>query len=554
MIGIILSWLGFFVFFITSIILYYAFQKRRKVFITKEYEKELEKYSFENLNNKFSLLSSRITSDKNEINDLEDEIKNLEVIILNEVKIKYNNIYNHISGWYKFKFLKFSKLSSELFEKQFEYKTSYLKILFRLNEFSLKNEIKKSLIFNVKNVYNFLNNRIDRSKYSNEIKMSNIVNKLHGLDDLIEESSKLSDDLTFSLEKYVGKIQTIILKMNEVEKDIKFLEETFETINLTFKNINNNFKSITSDNRDAFEKRKNEWKSSFTELNKKINNIKKNTFLLEKSLAKKELYNAIEAMTSITKNALLNKEAYLFITEFDKKLEFLLKNFKKDEQKILVELERFSINDKKNKINEFKNINNSIKAFVNSYITKRKNKFTTFEPIELINDLSKIQLSLSKYFSLLENAYLEIEQIMNKTDDINKKVYSMNVTLLKVEDKIENISPESRFIYEQELENFQSQVSRLIEDYRKNMQIPSQNKIDDVNNLFNNIENFYQKVYTEAFKFTYIQKLIIILNKYISNRKISALIEDMKMKYREGNIVDSLRVAKKIIEIGGIYE
>ncbi len=554
-----ITWFFFISFIITTLSFYFTFQKKNKFFVVENYEKELENYEISKINKKILNIQQKLEEDINidriEFNDLVESRANLEKITLNELRSLYKNVYAHIDGVYLFRFHKFSTLINRIYEKQFEYKVNYLEIIFKINELNLKNDLKKSLSYNIRECYKFLNNRIIDSKYEQWVTRSSIIKRIYAMDDLIEEITLLSNKADVPFVSFVKKIKKILYELNSIEVDVKFLEETYETINTLLKNINDKFKQITSKNRSAFSKQTKEWKEAFKKFNNKIIEIKKAALLLEKNFVRRELNEIIIVFLEITRDAFINRESYIFILNYDKKLEYIYNNYQNDEKTLVYELEKFQISDKNKKINAFKKINELIQSDFEEYFKKRSKGFSEFSPFEIINnDIKKIQTHLNKYFFILENVYLEIKVIINKTDDINKKLYTMNLELLKSEGKMDSILPISRFKYEKQFEFFQQKISDLIYEYKNDIRIPTKDKMDDINSLYEEIIIFSNKIHSEAFKFIYTQKMIVALNKYYSLNKVSNLIDDLRMKYQEGNIVDSLRIGKKIIEIGNIYE
>lgn len=520
----------FILFWIVSFWFFFILKRQNNKKILNIYYSDLSKYKIKDLYKLFFQFKKENKFLEEEIfNDLEDTIKNLNYVSFNKLKIFYQELEKENKLKFYFNKKLFKQKILKLDKLQFDYKITYAKVKFRINELNLINEIKENLIFEVSeifmNFFNLVKNSIDQKKLKEQkyleqiqkinLKIKNLAIKKIDLDDFIQ------------------KIKLINQEIKEANEDFIFYLDIKKYLDFEYKKI-------------------------LRDLRKLINNKNIPLFYLKES---KKIYSNIQYEFAKLKTYFLN---------------FNFKNARKINTKIINDINFLYFNTKIiiNKFKFMKKITENIRLFIDNikdYKDFIRYKFSLFIEEDKINvkNLINLEIKIIKEFdeyeniekkeknNIFENKYQKIiliyedlknyqkiflnESILEKKD---QDFLKLNFVFNKIEDLLIDFPNKFQIKYHEKLieakKNFKfilNQNKNLKDKAFKNFYLKFEEEIITL----------YQQIFKDAFLIFYLNEIIFILNKYRFDKKIVFLKEKIESFYKEDNLIEALRIAYKTI-------
>lgn len=520
----------FILFWIVSFWFFFILKRQNNKKILNIYYSDLSKYQIKDLYKLFFQFKKENKFLEEEIfNDLEDTIKNLNYVSFNKLKIFYQELEKENKLKFYFNKKVFKQKILKLDKLQFDYKITYAKVKFRINELNLINEIKENLIFEVSeiftNFFNLVKNSIDQKKLREQ--------------------------------KYLEQIQKINLKIKNLAIKKIDLDDFIQKIKL----INQEIKDANEDFNFYLDIKKYldfEYKKILSDLRKLINNKNIPLFYLKES---KKIYSNIQYEFAKLKTYFLN---------------FNFKKAKKINTKIVNDINFLYFNTKIiiNKFKFMKKITENIRLFIdnnNDYKDFIRYKFSLFIEEDKINikNLINLEIKIIKEFgeyeniekeeknNIFENKYQKIILIYEDLKTYQKIFLSESVLEKKDQDflKLNFIFNKIEDLLIDFPNNFQIKYHEKLIEAKKNFKfILNQNK-NFKDKAFKNfylkfeekIITLYQQIFKDAFLIFYLNEIIFILNKYRFDKKIVFLKEKIESFYQEDNLIEALRIAYKTI-------
>ena len=498
-----------------------------------------ENNSKNDFENKIKNIDSICNSQKNEINNLKNEINNTknelenkiknsdlndnnnknkansenitEKSDINELKNEISNIKNDFKD--KIEQINFNEIKSQINQVKTDFEDKLKKININLNEINtIKNDTKSE---NNNNDFSELKNQINNVKENFENKFKSI-----NLNDLEDQISNVKDDVMNKFKNinldgvkneinnikldFDNKIKNINLgeikqeisnakddfdnklkniNIEELKKELTNLKDTFEN---SIKSINlNEIKTEIKTNKDDFESK---LKSiNLEEIKNEVNNIKSDigTKIKNININSDELKNEIINL----KNNIETKIQNLNIGDLQKEIS----NFKSDLETnnkntiLLTNSNKEDISNLKNEINNMKlDLDNKINI-INSSENNNKNEFD----------------DLKKEISNLKNDILEFKEKQNNLDNENnelkKQIILIKETQINKENELKNEIKEIKDENQKlilENEKLKQEMQNQINIKEKETEDKNNNKINEENNQKLNEENT-NKIFNE---------------------------------------------------------
>lgn len=552
----ILFWIIFTILVLIYLFIIMNLLKMRKVQIFRYYHNDFENYDLDKLKTKFRLAYKKYNKSQFELfNDLSDEIEFLENSIYKIILKDYDSLFKNLKKFYLnlFNYENFKKLIKNLEERQERYKIKYLNVVFELNELNLNYEIKDNILVLTKDIYGEIKGIINKSKYYNQIINSPLNEYILDIENNIELLEKKTLSME-GIEEFEKLSKELLLKIEYFYKKIKFHLETINYLVETIPKYNKQLRELLTKDNDAFQFYIKDWKKEITNIKKVIKYVENNIFLKNRDKLKEYIEDSKKQILAILREAKDADYVYLFILDFQLKVDFLVTGLESKYQKIIYDIDKYFLLEKKEKSANIKKIFNEIENYYKSFSIKIKNGFKENTPRDVFNILKKLIISAKDFFAETNKLILDIKLVIEQANNINEKIYEMNNRLLNVELKMKNLPERIQLVNESKFNKHQNRVSEFIQNYKDKFIMLEKNKTIELNYELSNIRDFYNDIYSKTYLYNYIEWLIISLNKYRSNKKIDGLIEMIQNNYIHGNLSESLRIADRIIDIYKIYE
>lgn len=520
----------FVLFLIISFWFFFLLKKQNHKKILNIYYKDLSKYKIKDLYKIFFQFKKENKFLEEEIfNDLEDTIKNLNYVSFKKLKLFYQELEDENKLKFYFNTKSFKEKILKLDKLQFDYKITYAKIKFRINELNLINEIKENLILNVskifKNFFNLLKNSIDQKNLSEQ----KYLQKIAKIDSKIKNLSIRKIDL----DDFIQATELINQEIKIANENFNFYLSIKRYLNFEYKkNLEDLKKLINNQNMPFF---------AFKEFKKRYSNIqyefaKLKTYYLNLNFFKAQKINQkiLNDINSLYFDAesIINK--FKFIKKETENLKLFIENINEYKDFIKYKFSCF-IKEDKLKINDLSNLELKIiaefKEFIKIDQELKNNTFTKkYQKLIFIKENLKIYQKIFLSESVLEK----------KDQDIQK----LNFVFNKIDDLFIKFPNKFKIKYQEKLTENKNNFKSIL-NQKQNL------KNKEYRNSYLKLEEkiiiLYQQIFKDAFLIFYLNEIIFILNKYRFDKKIVFLKEKIEFFYQEDNLIEALRIAYKTI-------
>ncbi len=412
----------------------------------------------------------------------------------------------------------------------------------------------------------------------------------------VYDFSKRDINIFFELQELSPKIRSVFTNSGEsVPNQIQWKLENINQIIIRFK-AKYNFLS------PAFNKRYRKIISMYEE----VLNLSINYLNHAKSLkVLKAQYEKMEALMNANKNILIGIYPVLtnYLNSLKDKLTFLKKNLE------MVELKGLDlvIMESESEINHFyERYSNSLRAYhiVNEYLEKihyiplevdirnsaletELNNKQSLAPKDFSKTLGEYKIKINDFFEEFEhiqkmplmkypdflatlnefmiifNRYIiftnDISDSINNVNktkiSINNKLSKINIDLLDCESKLKQLPSSFQQKYELLVNQMSIKANQYIKKYKDNVDNLTQNDYLITANFSDNILELKTEIYSQLFLVKFIEKAIILLNKYrLDYYDLGRYIKEIEKSFLNGDINHTLRMILKVLELYNIYE
>ncbi|BDV03682.1 MAG: hypothetical protein HPPSJP_4030 [Candidatus Hepatoplasma scabrum] len=529
----ILLLLIFILFLIISFWFFLLLERQNRKRILNIYYHDLYKYQIRYLYKIFLQFKKENNFFEQEIfNDLEDTIKNLNYVTFNKLKILYQKLDQENKIKFYFGKKKFQNKLKELDQLQFDYKITYAKTKFKINEFNLINEIKTNLISKINQIFvNFLQ-EIKNSIYQKNLLKGKYLEKINKVDLNIKKLSTAKIDL----DDFIKKITLINKEIVNLKQNFVFYLDINKSINIEYKVLFKNIKKLLKDQKipffylKIFEKKFQEIKYDFTKLKIYLSNL---NFNKVKKLNDKLFFNL--NLLSFKMREIINKSE--FIDKMTKNLLFFISKIK-DYQKIIRYNYSLFIKDDNLKIKESLSLE---KLIVDNFKQDILNKEIVNQNI-FAKKLQKLFL-ISEYLQKYQKIILdksELQKLQKKEDDLLK----LNFIFYKIESLFFKLPNKYQQKYQEKFKQINDFFALLLNQIKN---LKNKRWKDKYFKFKEEITIFYQQIFKDLFLISYLNEIILIVNKYRFDKKITSLKNKVEYFYQKDNLIEALRIAHETV-------
>src|ERR1051325_9086312 len=193
------------------------------------YYKDLIRYKIKELDQLFNDFKNKNEFLQEEIlNDIDDTIKNLIYVTKN----------------------KFKNRLKEIDKLQFDYKITYAKIKFKINEYNLINEIKENLIFELDQLFEKFINLVKISEFQKDLLQGKYLERINKIEYKIIKIKEEKNDL----DDFINKIKKINSEILELNNDFVFYLKIKSKIDSFYLNIKTKIKQLINENSQFIKK------------------------------------------------------------------------------------------------------------------------------------------------------------------------------------------------------------------------------------------------------------------------------------------------------------
>ncbi len=177
-------------------------------------------------------------------------------------------------------------------------------------------------------------------------------------------------------------------------------------------------------------------------------------------------------------------------------------------------------------------------------------KYTDF--LATVNDF----MIIFKRYIIFTNDISNSINNANKTKiSINNKLSKINIDLLDCESKLKQLPISFQKKYELLVNQMSIKANQYIKKYKDNVDNLTQNDYLITANFSDNILELKTEIYSQLFLVKFIEKAIILLNKYrFDYHDLGKYIKEIEKSFLNGDINHTLRMILKVLELYNIYE
>lgn len=525
-------------FLIISFLYFFSISRINRKRTLDLYYKDLIGYKIKDLDQLFNDFKHKNEFLSEEIfNDIDDTIKSLIYVTLNKLKICYISLEKENNLKFYFSKNKFKSKLKEIDKLQFDYKITYAKIKFKINEYNLINEIKENLLFELDQLLRKFINLVKISEFQKDLLQGKYLERINKTENKINKIKKEKSDL----DDFISKIKLVNLEILELNSDFIFYLKIKNGIDSFYLDIKIKIKQLINENNQFVKKyyknlqvKIKDIKYDFAKLKIHLLNL---NFLYARKINQK-IFDKLNLIFFDYQTVLNQTE---FILQEEKNLFWFIKNINHFDDLVKYKFSNF-INDDKLKI-----------SYLNYLKSEIIDKFNVYKKYQEENILHrKIIIKKADQLILISNYLKKYQQIFFAKDNNEKenkfirKFNNLNFIFINIENLYYQIGNKYQKKYKNKMIEIKEKLQLFVLESKKLKNFELKEKYLK---LENELTIFYQKIFRDTFLILYLNEIISALNKYHSNQKISFIENKIENYYQNDNLIEALKVIYRTITI-----
>lgn len=525
-------------FLIISFLYFFSISRLNRKRTLDLYYKDLIRYKIKELDQLFNDFKNKNEFLQEEIlNDIEDTIKNLIYVTLNKLKICYLSLEKENLLKFYFSKNKFKNKLKEIDKLQFDYKITYAKIKFKINEYNLINEIKENLILELDQLFKKFINLVKISEFQKDLLQGKYLERINKIEYKIIKIKEEKNDL----DDFINKIKKINSEILELNNDFVFYLKIKNKIDSFYLNIKTKIKQLINENSQFIKKYYKNLQAKIKDIKYDFAKLKIHLFNLNFLYARKINQKILDKLNLMFFDYQTVFNQTEFILKEEKNLFWFMRNISNFDNLIKYKFSNF-INDDKLKISYLNYLKKEIIDKFNAYKKYQDENILHRKIIvKKVDQLILISSYLKKYQQIffLKDSIEKENKFMKKFNNLNFIFINIENLYYQIPDKYQKKYKDKIIKIKESFKLFSSEIKIL-----KSFEIK-----EKYLKLENELNIFYQKIFRDTFLILYLNEIISSLNKYHSNQKISFIENKIEKYYQNDNLIDALKVIYRTIVI-----
>lgn len=502
------------------------------------YYKDLIKYKIKELDQLFNDFKNKNEFLQEEIlNDIDDTIKNLIYVTLNKLKICYVSLEKENFLKFYFSKNKFKNRLKEIDKLQFDYKITYAKIKFKINEYNLINEIKENLIFELDQLFKKFINLVKISEFQKDLLQGKYLERINKIEYKIIKIKEEKNDL----DDFINKIKKINSEILELNNDFVFYLKIKNKIDSFYLNIKTKIKQLINENSQFIKKYYKNLQTKIKDIKYDFAKLKIHLFNLNFLYARKINQKILDKLNLMFFDYQTFFNQIEFILREEKNLFWFMGNIGNFDNLIKYKFSNFT-NDDKLKISY---LNYLKKEIIDKFDVYKKYQDENILHRKIIIKKVDQLILISSYLKKYQQIFFAKDSI-EKENKIIKKFNNLNFIFINIENLYYQIPDKYQKKYKDKIINIKENLQLFFSEIKilKSFEIK-----EKYLKLENELTIFYQKIFRDTFLILYLNEIISSLNKYHSNQKISFIENKIENYYQNDNLIEALKVIYRTIVI-----